>query len=315
MVVQVEVQQVDVPRRLDRVRDIALDDLPGDGQRRILRVVMDVPVPRPAQLRVLLCRQPVEQFGCERISGLHPARHIVSGEARPLVKPFPEDAETDLARGHVLHEVELILVAEVIGRFKRRRLESTSERVAVLEGDRQQVACPAHRARGGLEQHQIVGVLLIMGERREGASQLVGGPGLLPDRSHDGNHLPVRHPLAAGTPLLLAFAAGERALHAERNALRRSDRDVGLHAALPDCKIAVAVGCVDRTPYAILVNPHVAVLHGDGVGVGVQEVPVPGHGVRNAVDVVPSTGVEADEAAAERGPDFHQLVAGFELLD
>ena len=46
-----------------------------------------------------------------------------------------------------------------------------------------------------------------------------------------------------------------------------------------------------------------------------MEAPVPGQRVRDAVDVVPAPGVEADEAAAECRPDLHQLVAGFELLD
>ena len=37
--------------------------------------------------------------------------------------------------------------------------------------------------------------------------------------------------------------------------------------------------------------------------------------VRDAVDVVPAAGVEADEVAAERGADLHQLEARLELLD
>ena len=42
---------------------------------------------------------------------------------------------------------------------------------------------------------------------------------------------------------------------------------------------------------------------------------IPGHRVGDAVDVVPAAGVEADEVLAERGADFHQLEARFDLLD
>ena len=48
---------------------------------------------------------------------------------------------------------------------------------------------------------------------------------------------------------------------------------------------------------------------------GIDEGLVPRHRVGDAVDVVPPSGVEADEVAAERGADFHQLEAGLDLLD
>src|SRR5262249_58961537 len=47
----------------------------------------------------------------------------------------------------------------------------------------------------------------------------------------------------------------------------------------------------------------------------VHEFPVPGHGVGDAVDVVPTAGVEPYEVFAEGGADLHQLEAGFDLFD
>jgi hypothetical protein len=43
-VVEVDVDQIDVPRRLERSGDVGLDDLSRDGQCGVLRVVVDIPV-------------------------------------------------------------------------------------------------------------------------------------------------------------------------------------------------------------------------------------------------------------------------------
>ena len=48
---------------------------------------------------------------------------------------------------------------------------------------------------------------------------------------------------------------------------------------------------------------------------GLTNAGIPRHRVRDAVDVVPAAGVEADEVRPERGADLHQLEARFELLD
>ena len=48
---------------------------------------------------------------------------------------------------------------------------------------------------------------------------------------------------------------------------------------------------------------------------GLMKRRIPRHRVRDAVDVVPAAGVEADEVLAERGADLHQLKARLELLD
>ena len=88
--------------------------------------------------------------------------------------------------------------------------------------------------------------------------------------------------------------------------------------SMPPCQsaqLAVPVGRVHRPAHAVLVVAHVAVGHGDGVDVGVDELRVPGHRVGDAVDVVPAPGVEADEVAAEGGADLHQLEARLDLLD
>ena len=44
-------------------RDVGLDDLARDRQRRVLRVVVDVAVAGALQLLVLLVEQPREQLG------------------------------------------------------------------------------------------------------------------------------------------------------------------------------------------------------------------------------------------------------------
>ena len=169
--------------------------------------------------------------------------------------------------------------------------------------DADQIAGAAHRPRRGLERDEAVGVVRRVAERRERATELVRRAGLLPHRPDDVDHLPVRDPLAAGPFALLALGAGDGALHAVRDAGRRADRDVRLHAALPQREAAVGVRRVDRAPHAILVAAHVAVGHRDVVDVRVHERGIPGHRVGDAVDVVPAAGVEADEVRrrARRG--------------
>ena len=123
------------------------------------------------------------------------------------------------------------------------------------------------------------------------------------------------NPLAACSFALLAFGAGHRPLHAARDAGFGSNRDVGLHSALPQRAPAKFVRRVDGAPDAILVDPHIAVGHRDRVDVGIDESLVPRHRVGDAVDVIPAPRVVADEVRAERGADLHQLETGFELLD
>ncbi len=48
---------------------------------------------------------------------------------------------------------------------------------------------------------------------------------------------------------------------------------------------------------------------------GLMNVGIPRHCVRHAVDVIPSSGVEADEMLPQRCADFHELERGFDLLD
>src|SRR5262249_36270247 len=109
------------------------------------------------------------------------------------------------------------------------------------------------------------------------------------------DHLPVGDPLAAGALALFPLGPGNPPLHAAGDAALAADRDVGLHAALPEGTLAQPVGRVARAAHAVLIGPHVAIDHRDGVDVRIHEVPIPGHRVGDAVDVVPTAGVEADE--------------------
>jgi len=114
---------------------------------------------------------------------------------------------------------------------------------------------------------------------------------------------------------LLAPSPGHRTLHTGGDTVRRADRNVGLHAALPQRALAVRVGRVHRPPDPILVVPHVAVGHHDGVDVGIDKLWFPRHGIGHAVDIVPASRVVADEVPAERGADLHELKRSLQLLD
>src|SRR5712692_6011177 len=132
VVIEIDVEQVDVPGQLDVVHDVGLDNRPGDGQRGVLRDVVDIPVARSAQLLVLLDEKPREQLFREEVARLD-AHLVVFGQPGVLVKPFPQDAETDFACGHVFHQIQHVVVSEKVCRLQRGRLESLSERIAVLK--------------------------------------------------------------------------------------------------------------------------------------------------------------------------------------
>src|SRR6202521_5632407 len=85
VLVQVEVQQIDVPRRLDGVEHVGLDDRPRDRQRRLLRVVVDVAVARSQELPVLLLEETREQLPGQGSARLDAGFRVAAGERRRLV--------------------------------------------------------------------------------------------------------------------------------------------------------------------------------------------------------------------------------------
>jgi hypothetical protein len=194
-----------------------------------------------------------------------------SVKRRALVQPLPQDAHPDLAGGHVLHQVEHVVVAEEVGRLERRGLEALAEGVAVLEGHAQQIAGAAHGAGRRLELDEGRGVRGGVG-RAAGSRGRAGWPRRpFPDRPHDVHHLPVRHPLAAGPGARSRSAAGHGARFMP--AATPAAEPTGMLGSMPPCQSAratVAVGGVDGAAHAVLVGPHVAVGHGDGVDVGVD---------------------------------------------
>src|SRR6185436_9282543 len=77
---------------------------------------------------------------------------------------------------------------------------------------------------------------------------------------------------------------------------------------------AVPIGRVHRPAHTVLVIPHVAISHADGVDIWVEEARIPRHRVGDTVDVVPTPGIETDKVTAERRADLHQLKGRFDLL-
>ena len=119
------------------------------------------------------------------------------------------------------------------------------------------------------------------------------------------NHFPVRDPLSIRALALLTFRPGNRALHSIRDAFLGTHGNVRLHAAFPERNLPQPVGRTAGTPHAVFVDPHVAVRHRDRIDIRVQEVLVPGQGVRDAVDVIPAAGVESKKVLSKGGADLH----------
>src|SRR5687767_7643720 len=68
MDVEIQVEQVDVPRRLGVFAQIGFDDSASDRQRAGLRIVVDVSVVGCEQLGVLLVEQAIEARASEAVS-------------------------------------------------------------------------------------------------------------------------------------------------------------------------------------------------------------------------------------------------------
>ena len=128
-------------------------------------------------------------------------------------------------------------------------------------------------------------------------------------------HLPVGYPFATGTGFLLTSAPSHRFFHAAGNPFHCPNRNIRFHSSLPEGKVAVEVGRINRATDSIFVVFHVAVGHGDGFDIGVDKALIPLYGVGYAIDVIPSPGVVAGKMLAQCSPDFHQLEGGFQLLD
>ena len=121
---QGDVQQVDVPRQLDRLRR--------RSRRSRARSAASCPSSRRAR-RDCSARcsfsysSAISRRQSSRVkvspSGT-PASASSAVSARALVHPLPEDAQPDLAGGHVLHQIQDVVVAEEVGRLQRRGLES-----------------------------------------------------------------------------------------------------------------------------------------------------------------------------------------------
>jgi len=309
-----EVEQVDVPGGLVGVNHDRLHDGPRQGQRCPLRVIVDVAIVRHQQLGVLLLHEAGKQLLGEWMAGPGPCLGVVLGPPGTLVQPLPENADADFSGGHVLHEIQHVLIVEKVGWFEGCGLKAPQKGVAVLQGHAQEVAGPADRAWCGLEPHQPGGIGIRVGQGRKHPSPLVQFARLFPDRAHDVHHLPVRHPLAARPGVLLPGPPRDCLPHSSRDPVIRSDRDVGFHAALPKGTPALAVGGVDRAADPVLVDPHVAIGHADRVDVRVGKGGIPRQGIGHGIDVVPAPGVEADEVTAEDRADLQKLERGLDLL-
>ena len=80
--VEVEVEKINIPGRLDVRQDVSEDDFSGDGQRRALGVVVNVSRVRPEELLVFLRQELLKQLGGERIARLRAGGSVALGEGR-----------------------------------------------------------------------------------------------------------------------------------------------------------------------------------------------------------------------------------------
>ena len=74
----------------------------------------------------------MKQIGVEGLARDDAGLGVVVGKSSSLVEPLPEDAQSNLPGGHILHQIENIVVTEEVGRLERRSLKATTKGVTVL---------------------------------------------------------------------------------------------------------------------------------------------------------------------------------------
>ncbi len=77
VVLDVDVEQVDVPRQFDVVQDLGFDVLQCDSQSRVLRPIVYVAVAGIAELLVIFGEEPLAQFRGERLACLDTNLHLL----------------------------------------------------------------------------------------------------------------------------------------------------------------------------------------------------------------------------------------------
>ena len=127
MIIEIDIQQIDVPRYLGLVEHILFNDLPSDRQRGRLRNSVDIFVVCLEQLSILLREQSSEGSRRKYVSGFRTGFDVVFGQCCLLVNPFPEDTEADFAGGCVFHQVKYVVIAEKDGGFQRCRLKALAK--------------------------------------------------------------------------------------------------------------------------------------------------------------------------------------------
>src|SRR6056297_2891291 len=83
---------------------------------------------------------------------------------------------------------------------------------------------------------------------------------------------------------------------------------------LPEGIVAVCIRRIDGTAHPVFVVAHVAVSHDNRFDIRINEVRVPAIGIGDAIDIIPTTGIEAGKMASQCRPDFHQLEGCLKLL-
>ena len=117
MIVQVDVQQVDIPGHFRFRQHVRFHNLARDWQGSRLRIVVEIFILRREATRIVFFKQLLEDLYREDVARLVSRVRIVFRQRRPLVNPFPQNAQSNLARGHVFHEIEDVVVAKQVGRL------------------------------------------------------------------------------------------------------------------------------------------------------------------------------------------------------
>ena len=126
-------------------------------------MVVNITIVGRKELGIFFFEEASKDLHGEHIAGPQTGFGIILGQRRALVDPFPEDAQTNLPGRHIFHQIENVIVAEKVGGLQGCSLKTLAEGVTILQGDAQQVTCPANGTWCRFQQRQSGGIFCGVG--------------------------------------------------------------------------------------------------------------------------------------------------------
>ncbi len=192
------------------------------------------------------------------------------------MQPFPQNAQPNFAGGHVFHQIEHVIVAEIIGRLEGRRLKALAKGVAVLKGHAQQVASTADRGAGRVPRVTTRPRLPAYKSAGETDGQAGFPLPLFPTPVARYGPFSNGPPIFRWPPLVALARHRPRPFSCRRPRRPPSRRECSAPCPLARGEFPLAIRRIHGPTDSVFIIAHVTIYHGNCIDIGVDEPRVPG---------------------------------------